>query len=41
MGEWLHGLRLYSLTMNDYSLEEGKALAEKNWGGLVGGGVVR
>ena len=39
MGEWLHGLRLFSLTMNGYSLEEGKALAEKNYEGLVKAGI--
>jgi len=30
MGEWLHSLRLFSLTMNGYSLEEGRQLAQKN-----------
>lgn len=40
MGEWLHGLRLFSLTMNGYTLEEGKALAEKNQAGLVAAGVM-
>ena len=39
MGEWLHSLRLFSLTMNGYSLAEGKALAEKNHAGLVAAGV--
>ena len=39
MGEWLHSLRLFSLTMNGYSLQEGKALAEKNYAGLIAAGV--
>jgi len=40
MGEWLHSLRLFSLTMNSYSLAEGKALAEKNHEALVAAGVI-
>ena len=40
MGEWLHGLRLFSLAMNGYSLEAGRALAERNWAALRKGGVV-
>ena len=39
MGEWLHSLRLFSLTMNGYSLAEGRALAEKNHAALVAAGV--
>lgn len=39
MGEWLHQLRLFSLTMNGYSLEEGKALADANHKRLVAAGV--
>ena len=31
MGEWLHGLRLFSLAMNGYDLAAGKAIVEKNW----------
>ena len=41
MGEWLHELRLFSLTMNGYSLEEGKALAESNHAALVAAGIVK
>ena len=33
MGEWLHSLRLFSLCMNGYTLEEGKALAERSCAG--------
>ena len=40
MGEWLHSLRLFSLTMNGYSLEEGRALVERNHKGLVAAGVL-
>ena len=40
MGEWLHSLRLFSLTMNGYSLEEGRALIERNHNGLVATGVL-
>jgi hypothetical protein len=40
MGEWLHSLRLFSLKMNGYSLEEGKALVEKNHAGLVAAGIL-
>ena len=39
MGEWLHSLRLFSLTMNGYSLAEGQALADKNHAALVAAGV--
>ena len=39
MGEWLHSLRLFSLAMNGYTLEQGKALAESNHKGLVAAGV--
>ena len=39
MGEWLHGLRLFSLCMNGLSIEEGKALAERNHAALVAAGV--
>lgn len=39
MGEWLHGLRLFSLTMNGYTREEGAALAERNHAGLARAGV--
>ena len=35
MGEWLHGLRLFSLTMNGYSEEEGRKLIESNYQELV------
>lgn len=41
MGEWLHSLRLFSLRMNGYSLEEGRALAERNHAGLVDAGIER
>jgi len=41
MGEWLHSLRLFSLCMNAYTLEEGKALAEKNYDGLAALGVMK
>lgn len=40
MGEWLHGLRLFSLAMNGYSLAEGRALVEKNCAGLVEAGLL-
>ncbi|EOD12522.1 hypothetical protein EMIHUDRAFT_459670 [Emiliania huxleyi CCMP1516] len=40
MGEWLHGLRLFSLAMNGYSLAEGRALVEKNCDGLVEAGLL-
>ena len=39
MGEWLHGLRLFSLTMNGYTLDEGKALIAKVHDGLVAAGI--
>lgn len=39
MGEWLHSLRLFSLTMNGFSLEDGRALAERNHAALVAAGV--
>lgn len=39
MGEWLHSLRLFSLTMNGYSLSEGRALADKNHAALVAAGI--
>ena len=39
MGAWLHTLRLFSLTMNGYTLAEGTALAERNHEGLVAAGV--
>jgi len=40
LGEWLHGMRLFSLTMNGYSLAEGRALADRNWEGLMNAGIV-
>jgi len=40
MGEWLHGLRLYSLCMNGFSVAAGRALVEKNHVGLVKMGVL-
>jgi len=40
MGEWLHSLRLFSLTMNGYTLEEGRALVERNVKGLIEAGVI-
>ena len=39
MGEWLHSLRLFSLTNNGYSLEEGRALAARLREGLAAAGV--
>ena len=39
MGEWLHSLRLFSLTMNGYTLDEGKALIAKVHDGLVAAGI--
>ena len=36
---WLHSLRLFSLTMNGFSLEDGRALAERNHAALVAAGV--
>ncbi len=30
LGEWLHNHRLYSLTMNKYSVQEGKKMVQKN-----------
>ena len=40
MGEWLHGLRLFSLAMNGYSLEEGQALVRRNLDAYAGLGVM-
>ena len=40
MGEWLHSLRLFSLSMNGYTLEEGEALAERNYEGLAKLGIL-
>ena len=40
MGEWLHGLRLFSLHMNGFTLEEGRALIESNHKQLVAAGVL-
>ena len=40
MGEWLHELRLFSLKMNGYSLEQGRALIESNHARLVAAGVL-
>lgn len=39
MGEWLHGLRLFSLAMNELTFEEGKALVDRNVAGLGKAGV--
>ena len=39
MGEWLHSLRLFSLAMNGFTLEEGRALAARNAERLKGAGV--
>ena len=39
MGEWLHSLRLFSLAMNGLTLEEGRALAERNGERLARAGV--
>ena len=40
MGDWLHGLRLFSLCMNGYSRADGEALADANHAGLVAAGVL-
>ena len=40
MGEWLHELRLFSLKMNGYSLDQGRALIESNHARLVAAGVL-
>jgi len=39
MGAWLHSLRLFSLAMNGYTLDEGRALAERSWDGLAAIGL--
>ncbi len=40
MGEWLHGLRLFSLAMNGYELDEGRRLVEANVKGLEAAGAM-
>ncbi len=40
MGAWLHSLRLFSLRMNGYTLEEGRDLVERNHAALVKAGVL-
>jgi hypothetical protein len=40
-GEWLHGNRLFSLAMNGFSLQDGKALMERNCTALKAAGMLK
>ena len=35
LGNWLHSHRLYSLTMNKYTVEEGEKMVKKNFDALA------